>query len=97
MQRRAEEAEHLLLVRELERLSSDQNLGFTLSPGFKQQYLKGADELALVRSGLDDTMRTAYQSMREIWHSRPEVGDLRTSAYLVAIGRVAESYKAKGL
>ena len=53
--------------------------------------------MALVRSGLDDTMRTAYQSMREAWHSRPEVEDLRTAAYLVAIGRVAESYRAKGL
>jgi glutamate dehydrogenase (NAD(P)+) len=97
MQRRAEEAEHILLVRELERLSADQNLGWTLSPGFKQQYLKGAGELELVRSGLDDTMRIAYQSMRETWHARPEVGDLRTAAYLVAIGRVAESYRAKGL
>ena len=97
MQRRAEEAEHILLVRELERLSSDQNLGWTLSPDFKQQYLRGAGELELVRSGLDDTMRTAYQSMREVWHARPEVGDLRTAAYLVAIGRVADSYRAKGL
>ena len=97
MQRRAEEAEHRLLVGELERLSEDQGLGWTLSPGFKSQYMRGADELALVRSGLDDTMRTAYQSMREVWHARPEVGDLRTAAYLVAIGRVAESYKAKGL
>jgi glutamate dehydrogenase (NAD(P)+) len=97
MQRRAEEAEHLLLVRELERLMESQGVKAQLSPGFKQQYLRGADELALVRSGLDDTMRTAYQSMREIWHARPEVGDLRTSAYLVAIGRVAESYRAKGL
>ncbi len=59
--------------------------------------MRGADELALVRSGLDDTMRVAYQSMREVWHERPEVGDLRTAAYLVAIGRVAESYRAKGL
>ena len=97
MQRRAEEAEHVLLVRELERLSADQNLGWTLSPGFKSQYLRGAGELELVRSGLDDTMRTAYQSMREIWHGRPEIGDLRTAAYLVAIGRVVESYRAKGL
>ena len=97
MQRRAEEAEHLLLVRELERIMEAQGVKAQLSPGFKQQYLKGADELALVRSGLDDTMRTAYQSMREVWHARPEVGDLRTAAYLVAIGRVAESYKAKGL
>ncbi|WP_210527946.1 Glu/Leu/Phe/Val family dehydrogenase [Rubellimicrobium arenae] len=97
MQRRAEEAEHLLLVRELERLSEDRGLGWTLSPGFKDQYLRGAGELELVRSGLDDTMRTAYQSMREVWHDKPEVGDLRTAAYLVAIGRVAESYRAKGL
>jgi glutamate dehydrogenase (NAD(P)+) len=97
MQRRAEEAEHMLLVRELERLSSDQNLGWTLSPDFKRQYMRGADELALVRSGLDDTMRTAYQSMRELWHGRPELGDLRTAGYVVAIGRVAESYRAKGL
>lgn len=97
MQRRAEEAEHMLLVRELERLSEDQGLGWTLSPGFKSQYLRGAGELELVRSGLDDTMRSAYQSMRAVWQARPEVGDLRTAAYLVAIGRVAESYRAKGL
>jgi glutamate dehydrogenase (NAD(P)+) len=97
MQRRAEEAEHSLLVSELERLSADQGLGWTLSPGFKDKYLRGAGEIELVRSGLDDTMRTAYQSMREVWHARPEVGDLRTAAYLVAIDRVAQSYRAKGL
>ena len=97
MQRRAEEAEHRLLVGELERLSEDRGLGWTLNPDFKRQYMKGSDELELVRSGLDDTMRTAYQSMREVWHARPEVGDLRTAAYLVAIQRVADSYKAKGL
>ena len=97
MQRRAEEAEHQLLVRELERLIESQGIKAALSPGFKSQYLRGADELALVRSGLDDTMRTAYQSMRELWHGRPELGDLRTAGYVVAIGRVAESYKAKGL
>ncbi|MGR3625727.1 MAG: glutamate dehydrogenase, partial [Limimaricola sp.] len=54
-------------------------------------------ELELVRSGLDDTMRTAYQAMREIWHNRDDVPDLRTAAYLVAIGRVALSYRSKGL
>ena len=42
-------------------------------------------------------MRTAYQAMREVWISRPEVEDLRTAAYLVAIGRVVASYRAKGL
>ena len=51
----------------------------------------------MVRSGLDDTMRIAYQSMREVWHSREDVDDLRTAAYLVAITKVAASYRAKGL
>ncbi|MGZ9812245.1 Glu/Leu/Phe/Val family dehydrogenase [Pseudoroseicyclus sp. H15] len=97
MQRRAEEARHLLIVNELERLSADRDLGWTLSPGFKSQYLKGAGELELVRSGLDDTMRSAYQSMREVWHAREDVHDLRTAAYIVSIGRVAASYRAKGL
>ncbi|MFN3642715.1 MAG: Glu/Leu/Phe/Val family dehydrogenase [Gemmobacter sp.] len=97
MQRRAEEARSRLLVEELERLSADKGLGWTLAPGFKEQFLTGSDELALVRSGLDDTMRTAYQSMREVWHGRNDVEDLRVAAYIVAIGRVAATYRSKGL
>ena len=97
MGRRQEEARHLLIVEELERLSKDKELGWTLSPDFKEKYLKGAGELELVRSGLEDTMRTAYQSMAEVWRSRDDVKDLRTAAYLVSIGRVASSYRAKGL
>jgi glutamate dehydrogenase (NAD(P)+) len=97
MQRRQEEARHQLIVDELERL--DRHLGdaWSMTPDFKAQYLKGADELELVRSGLDDTMRIAYQSMREVWHGREDVQDLRTAAYIVAIDRVAKSYRAKGL
>ena len=71
------------MVDELERLSADKGLGWTLSPDFKDRYLRGADELELVRSGLDDTMRTAYQAMRAVWHGRDDVHDLRTAAYLV--------------
>ncbi|MBI1416099.1 MAG: glutamate dehydrogenase [Limimaricola sp.] len=97
LQRRAEEARHQLLVDELERLSADKGLGWQLSPGFKETYLRGAGELELVRSGLDDTMRAAYQAMRAVWHGRPEVHDLRTAAYIVSIGKVAASYRAKGL
>jgi glutamate dehydrogenase (NAD(P)+) len=97
MQRRAEESRHQLVVDELERLSKDSGIGWELSPDFKERYLRGAGELELVRSGLDDTMRAAYQSMREVWHSRDDVTDLRTAAYLVAIGKVSASYRAKGL
>ncbi len=97
MQRRQEEARHQLLVDELGRLDAYMGDGWSMTPDFKSRYLRGADELELVRSGLDDTMRGAYQSMREVWHARPEVGDLRTSAYLVSIDRVAASYRAAGL
>ena len=97
MQRRQEEARHQLIVDELERLSAHLGDAWNMTPDFKDKYLRGADELELVRSGLDDTMRTAYQSMASVWHARDEVEDLRTAAYLVAIDRVAASYRAKGL
>ena len=97
MQRRQEEARQELVVRELENLSQAMGDSWSLSPGFKQRYLRGAGELELVRSGLDDTMRSSFQAMREIWHEREDVTDLRTAAYLVSIGKVAASYQTKGL
>lgn len=97
MQRRQEESRHQLLVDELERISRDSSINWTLSPGFKEKYLRGAGELELVRSGLDDTMRAAYQSMREVWWQHDGVQDLRTAGFLVSIGRVAEAYQAKGI
>ncbi|WP_298906879.1 Glu/Leu/Phe/Val dehydrogenase [uncultured Aliiroseovarius sp.] len=97
MQRRQEEARHQLVVDELERLDRYLGDAWSMSPEFKEKYLRGADELELVRSGLDDTMRVAYQSMREVWHSRDDVDDLRMAAFIVAIDRIAASYRAKGL
>ena len=97
MQRRQEEARQELVVRELENLSQAMGDSWSLSPGFKQRYMRGAGELELVRSGLDDTMRASFQAMRETWHEREDVTDLRTAAYLVSIGKVAASYQTKGL
>lgn len=95
--RRQEEARHQMLIDELDRL--DRYLGdkWSMTPNFKESYLRGAGELELVRSGLDDTMRAAYGAMREVWHSRDDVPDLRTAAYLVSIAKVVDSYRAKGL
>ncbi|MEM9582629.1 MAG: Glu/Leu/Phe/Val dehydrogenase [Pseudomonadota bacterium] len=97
MEKRQEEAQHRLLIDELERLSADKGLGWELSKDFKDKFMQGAGELELVRSGLDDTMRTAYQAMRKVWHERDDVEDLRIAAYLVSIERIASSYRAKGL
>jgi len=95
MQRREEEARHRMLITEIESAT-----GKKLSRAFKDRYIQGADELTLVRSGLDDTMRGAYSGMRELWHSKrsgdPDF-DLRTAAYMISIQRVADSYRALGL
>jgi len=50
------------------------------------------DELNLVRSGLQDTMVTAYDAIREMWHSRKDVPDLRTAAFIVSLEKVAKFY-----
>ena len=95
MQRREEEARHRMLISEIERATGTQ-----LADDFKQQYINGADELTLVRSGLDDTMRGAYGQMRELWHSKRKQHDdfdLRTAAFILAIEKVANSYRSLGL
>lgn len=97
MQRRKEEAQSALIVAEIERILKEAGATQGLSDSFKAQYIHGADELELVRSGLDDAMRTAYQSMREVWHGDPAVPDLRVAGYIVSIRRVAASYRSKGL
>ena len=97
MERRREESRNQLIVNELERLSKSSNVNWELTPNFKEKYLRGASELELVRSGLDDTMRGAYNDMAEVWRRRADVPDLRTAAYLVSIQKVAASYKNKGL
>ena len=97
LERRLEEHRHHMLVEELERLSADRDLGWTLSEGFKQKYLRGAGEMELVRSGLDDTMRAAFQQMVTVQANDDRIPDLRTAAYMVAIRRIAASYDALGL
>jgi len=97
MQRRQEESRHRLLVEELNRMAVASGMKTGVSDVFVQKYLHGAGELELVRSGLDDTMRSAYQAMRKVWLERDDVFDLRTAAFLVSIDRIAKSYQTKGL
>ena len=97
MQRREQEARNEMVINELQHLSDSMGDRWTLSSDFSQKYIKGAGELELVRSGLDDTMRGALQAMRSVWHEREVITDLRMAAYLVAIEKIAASYKGKGL
>ncbi len=58
---------------------------------------RGADELDLVRSGLEETMVTAYQQFHQIWRRRKKVKDLRTAAFINAIDKIASDYLNMGI
>jgi glutamate dehydrogenase (NAD(P)+) len=59
--------------------------------------LSGASEIDLVRSGLEDTMRLAYDQIRSIRLSRPNVPDFRTAAFVCALEKIARAYKENGI
>jgi glutamate dehydrogenase (NAD(P)+) len=58
----------------------------------KKELVQGADELDLVYSGLDDTMRGAFQQVKRVIDTNPKVSDYRTAAYVVAIEKISRSY-----
>ena len=91
LQRRYEEGRNNALIQALE------TQGMKFSRGFKNEYLDGADELDLVRAGLDDTMRLAYRGIRNTLREKPELEDLRTAAFYTAINDIALHYRSIGL
>ncbi len=92
MERRYEEAQSRGLVTAIEEAT-----GKTLNDITKDKLIAGPDEIDLVRSGLDDTMRGAYNRIRDIYLKRDKVVDLRTAAFVLAIEQIAESYKSMEL
>ena len=58
---------------------------------------RGADEIDLVNSGLEETMIGAYRQLRELMRQDARVKDLRTAAFLNALRKVATSYQELGI
>jgi len=67
-------------------------LGKKLDKQAKEQLLEGPNEINLVRSGLDDTMRESYNEIYEQQKSNPKIEDRRTAAYALAIKKIADIY-----
>ncbi|GAB4350140.1 MAG: Glu/Leu/Phe/Val dehydrogenase [Gammaproteobacteria bacterium] len=92
MQRRHEEMRGHQMATLLEEMT-----GMAVTDKMKNDIARGASEIDLVRSGLDDTMRLAYQEMRERWHGDTRVDDLRTAAFVIAIEKISRSYLDLGV
>lgn len=63
----------------------------------RRRIARGADEIDLVNSGLEETMIDAYQQMRELAQRDSRITDLRTAAFLNALNKVATSYLELGI
>lgn len=92
MSKRFEEASNLAIVSTMERLT-----GTALSPEERTLIIHGADEIDLVNSGLEDTMVTSYDRIREVFLTTPGIASLRQAAFVHAINRIAVSYMELGI
>jgi glutamate dehydrogenase (NAD(P)+) len=63
----------------------------------RQFIVHGPDEVDLVHSGLEETMITATREIMEEWKKNPQIPDMRTAAYVVAINKVGTSYAELGI
>ena len=92
LQRRAQENQTTLMIEALEKMT-----GSKFPDEYKDLVMQGSAEIDLVRSGLEDTMRSTYEVISEVWNKNPNANDLRTSAMMVSVKRVMDSYHSLGL
>jgi glutamate dehydrogenase (NAD(P)+) len=92
MNRRFEENSNLNLVNMVEGIT-----GVALNSAQRSSIIKGASELELVNSGLEDTMIRSYHEIRETFINTPGIDTLRTAAFVVAINKIAVSYQNLGV
>jgi glutamate dehydrogenase (NAD(P)+) len=63
----------------------------------RQFIMHGPEEVDLVYSGLEETMITATREIMEVWKKNPQIPDMRTAAFVVAINKVGTSYAELGI
>ena len=67
-------------------------------PDHEREFIMhGPDEVDLVYSGLEETMINATHEIMNAWKANPEIPDMRTAAYVVAINKVGTSYAELGI
>ncbi len=71
--------------------------GKKVSDTEREFIMHGPDEVDLVYSGLEETMISATHEIMNAWKSNPDIPDMRTAAYVVAINKVGTSYAELGI
>ncbi|MCP4686043.1 MAG: Glu/Leu/Phe/Val dehydrogenase [bacterium] len=92
MSKRFDESTHEAMLDAVEKIA-----GRKLDAGERKVVVHGADEIDLVNSGLEETMYTAYDSVRETMLTNNGLKDLRTAAFVTAINKIAVDYMQLGI
>jgi glutamate dehydrogenase (NAD(P)+) len=92
MGKRYDELSNSNLVDVIENLTSNK-----LSMIQRKTVVKGAGEIDLVNSGLEETMITAYNQIHETWKFNNDIDGLRTAAFAIAINKIGISYLDLGI
>jgi len=80
------------LVDQIERMT-----GKSISDKEKSILTKGAEEIDLVRSGLEETMVNAYHQIKEIKSRKKKCPDLRSAAFINALTKISNDYMNMGV
>lgn len=92
MEKRFQENSLTNLLSTVERLT-----GQNVSNREKNVLTHGADEIDLVRSGLEDTMVNAYDEIRDTMKRKKTIEDLRSAAFVVALNKISGDYVRLGI
>lgn len=92
MEKRFTENLNSHILKQMEELS-----GKKVKPASREMIMHGPDEVDLVYSGLEETMINATHEIMETWKENPDIPDMRTAAYVVAINKVATAYAELGI
>ncbi len=71
--------------------------GKTIGERERRMVTRGADEIDLVRSGLEETMVEAYQQIRLVRKRKKRINDLRSAAFVSALNKVGNDYLNLGV
>lgn len=92
LEKRFDEAANRRIIGQIEKLT-----GKSVDERDRMMIVRGADEVDLVRSGLEETMISSFDQIYEVYERKRKVEDLRSAAFITAINKIASDYISLGI
>jgi len=92
MERRGRERNRRNIANALQMMTGQQ-----FPPELRKEFLSGASELDLVRSGLEDVIHNAFEKIATLMTDKTDIADMRTAAYVIAIEEISNAYRELGI